>query len=188
MSRLLASPGYQQPWYSLCRIGWSLSYKRKCFNYLCRMFMFPLKKSFSTQRVNISTNSCHGQIQITEKPLPDKLPHAGFLWVHHNIYVGEYGDIIYTSKWVFLGQQANEHIAFVLRQQNVAINPAMVCTFISCPGPESLSGSFLLHNIIDIFIHLSTCDKIFHGRTNTSTVAVATALIRVLVWSWTDDC
>ena len=33
---LLASPGHQQPWDWLCRIGSSLSYLRKDFNYLCR--------------------------------------------------------------------------------------------------------------------------------------------------------
>ena len=32
---LLTSPGHQQPWYWLCRIGWFLSYLRKDFNYLC---------------------------------------------------------------------------------------------------------------------------------------------------------
>ena len=51
---LLTSPGHQQPWYWLCRIGRFLSYLRKDFNYLRRinvekdtkgkyMFMFPLK-------------------------------------------------------------------------------------------------------------------------------------------------
>ena len=35
--RLLASPGHQQPWYWLCRIGRSLSYPRRYFNYLCRL-------------------------------------------------------------------------------------------------------------------------------------------------------
>ena len=37
MSWFLASPGYQCPWYWLCRIGKFLSYKRKDFNYqLCQ--------------------------------------------------------------------------------------------------------------------------------------------------------
>ena len=35
MPWLLASPGHQQPWYWLCRIGRSLSYSRRNFNYLC---------------------------------------------------------------------------------------------------------------------------------------------------------
>ena len=35
MPWLLASPGYQQPWYWLCRIGRSLPYLRRNFNYLC---------------------------------------------------------------------------------------------------------------------------------------------------------
>ena len=35
MPWLLASPGQQQPWYWLCRIGSSLSYSRRNFNYLC---------------------------------------------------------------------------------------------------------------------------------------------------------
>ena len=35
MTWLLASPGHQQPWYWLCRIGRSLSYLSKDFNYLC---------------------------------------------------------------------------------------------------------------------------------------------------------
>ena len=53
MPWLLTSPGHQQPWYWLCRIGRFLSYMRKDFNYLRRinvekwqckyMFMFPLK-------------------------------------------------------------------------------------------------------------------------------------------------
>ena len=34
MPWLLTSPGYQQPWYWLCRIGRCLSYLRKDFNYL----------------------------------------------------------------------------------------------------------------------------------------------------------
>ena len=34
MPWLLASPGHQQPWYWLCRIGRSLSYSRRSFNYL----------------------------------------------------------------------------------------------------------------------------------------------------------
>ena len=53
MPWLLTSPGHQQPWYWLCRIGRFLSYLRKDFNYLCRinvekwhniyMLIFPLK-------------------------------------------------------------------------------------------------------------------------------------------------
>ena len=54
MSWLFASPGHQQPWYWLSRIGRSLSYLRKDFNYLCHIngeelhkmsiyVMFPLK-------------------------------------------------------------------------------------------------------------------------------------------------
>ena len=34
---LLTSPGHQQPWYWLCRIGMFLSYLRKDFNYLHRI-------------------------------------------------------------------------------------------------------------------------------------------------------
>ena len=34
MPWLLASPGHRQPWYWLCRIGRSLSYSRRNFNYL----------------------------------------------------------------------------------------------------------------------------------------------------------
>ena len=34
MPWLLASPGHQQPWYWLCRMGRSLSYLRKDFNHL----------------------------------------------------------------------------------------------------------------------------------------------------------
>ena len=33
LSLLLVSPGHQQPWYWLCRIGMLLSYMRKNFNY-----------------------------------------------------------------------------------------------------------------------------------------------------------
>ena len=47
---LLVSPGHQQPWYWLCKIGKSWSYMRKAFSSVwskdikCRhMFMFPLK-------------------------------------------------------------------------------------------------------------------------------------------------
>ena len=54
MPWLLSSQGHQQPWYWLCKIGVSLSYLRKDFNYLCHvsveewhkmkyMFLFPLK-------------------------------------------------------------------------------------------------------------------------------------------------
>ena len=35
MPWLLTSPGHQQPWYWLCRIGRFLSYLRKDFKYLC---------------------------------------------------------------------------------------------------------------------------------------------------------
>ena len=52
---ILASPGHQQPWYWLCRIGGSLSSLRKYFNFLCHTnmeewqkckytFLLPLKK------------------------------------------------------------------------------------------------------------------------------------------------
>ena len=37
MPWLLTLPGYQQPWYWLCRIGRFLSYLRKDFNYLCHI-------------------------------------------------------------------------------------------------------------------------------------------------------
>ena len=37
MSWLLASPGHQQPWYWLCRIGRSLSYLRKDINHQCHI-------------------------------------------------------------------------------------------------------------------------------------------------------
>ena len=54
MPWLLGSPGHKQPWYWICRIGRSLSYSRRNFNYLCLigleewhkckyMFMFSLK-------------------------------------------------------------------------------------------------------------------------------------------------
>ena len=55
MPWLLTSPGHQQPWYWFCRIGRSLSYSRRNFNYPCvllvwrndikcnYMFMFSLK-------------------------------------------------------------------------------------------------------------------------------------------------
>ena len=54
MPWLLMSPGHQQQWYWLCRIGRSLSYLRKDFNYQCHinveecikckyMYLFPLK-------------------------------------------------------------------------------------------------------------------------------------------------
>ena len=34
---LLASPGHPEQWYWLCRIGRSLSYSRKDFNYMCHI-------------------------------------------------------------------------------------------------------------------------------------------------------
>ena len=52
MPWLLTSPGHQQPWYWLCRMGRFLSYFRKDFNYLRRInvekwhkckYMLPLK-------------------------------------------------------------------------------------------------------------------------------------------------
>ena len=39
MPWLLASPGHQHPWYWPCRIGRSLSYLRKDFNYLCHVIL-----------------------------------------------------------------------------------------------------------------------------------------------------
>ena len=39
MPWLLSMPRHQQPWYCLCRIGTSLSYIRKDFNYLCHIIM-----------------------------------------------------------------------------------------------------------------------------------------------------
>ena len=61
MPWLLASPGHQQPWYWLYRMGRSLSYLRKDFNHLCHInveewhkckyrFYVPSEK-FSTWRV-----------------------------------------------------------------------------------------------------------------------------------------
>ena len=62
MPWLLASPGHQQPWYWLCRIGMSLSYSRRTFNYLCLIsveewhkmwiYVYFLSEKISTQRVN----------------------------------------------------------------------------------------------------------------------------------------
>ena len=37
MLLFLASPGHQHPWYGPCRIGRSLPYLRKYFNYLCHV-------------------------------------------------------------------------------------------------------------------------------------------------------
>ena len=55
---LLTSPGHQQPWYWLCRIGRFLSCVRKDFNYLCRIkveiwhkmwiYVYVLSEKFST--------------------------------------------------------------------------------------------------------------------------------------------
>ena len=39
MPSLLASPGHQQLWYWLCKIGRPLSYLRKDFNYLCHIIL-----------------------------------------------------------------------------------------------------------------------------------------------------
>ena len=39
MSWLLVSPGHQQPWYWLCRMGRSLSFLMKDFNHLCHINM-----------------------------------------------------------------------------------------------------------------------------------------------------
>ena len=44
MPWLLTSPGHQQPWYWLCRIGIFLSYLRKDFNYLRRINVEKLQK------------------------------------------------------------------------------------------------------------------------------------------------
>ena len=69
---LLMSPGHQQPWYWLCRIGRFWSCLRKDFNYLrlinvekwhkCKyMFMFPLK-NLARKGLNqtaIEVRACH---------------------------------------------------------------------------------------------------------------------------------
>ena len=62
MPWLLSSPGHQQPWCWLCRIGRSLSYLRKDFNYLCHIIVeewhkmeinvFVPSEKFSMLRVN----------------------------------------------------------------------------------------------------------------------------------------
>ena len=62
MPWLLTSPGHQQPWYWLCKIGRSSSYSRRNFSYLCRIgmeewhkmqiFVYVASEKFSTQRVN----------------------------------------------------------------------------------------------------------------------------------------
>ena len=64
MPWLLASPGHQQPWYWLCRIGRSLSYSRRNFNYLCVIsveewhkiwiYVYVPSEKFSTSRDNNS--------------------------------------------------------------------------------------------------------------------------------------
>ena len=63
MPWLLASPGHQQPWYWWCRIGRSLSYSRRNFNYLCLIsveewhkmwiYVYVISEKNSTKRVNI---------------------------------------------------------------------------------------------------------------------------------------
>ena len=62
MPWLLASPGHRQPWYWLFRIGRSMSYLRKDFNYLCHINVIEWHKmsiyvcapseKFSRKRVN----------------------------------------------------------------------------------------------------------------------------------------
>ena len=57
MPWLLSSPGHQQPCYWLCRIGRSLSFWRKDFNYLCHVnveewYVFVPSEKFSMLRVN----------------------------------------------------------------------------------------------------------------------------------------
>ena len=68
---LLSSPGHQQPWYWLCRIGTSLSYLRMDFNYLWRndvkckyMLLFPLKNL-----------ACKGLKGLPSVPHLNGLPH-----------------------------------------------------------------------------------------------------------------
>ena len=56
MPCLLASPGHQQPWYWLCRIGRSLSYWRKDFNCLCHV---NVKKVFAFSIEKFCVCGCH---------------------------------------------------------------------------------------------------------------------------------
>ena len=63
LPRLLASPGHQQPWYWLCRIGRPLSYLRKCLNYLCHINVKEWHKMLilvyvPSERVNRLLVSC----------------------------------------------------------------------------------------------------------------------------------
>ena len=64
MPWLLTSPGHQQPWQWLCKIGRFLSYLRKDFNYMRRfnvekwhkmsIYIYVPSEKFSIQRVKIS--------------------------------------------------------------------------------------------------------------------------------------
>ena len=71
MPWLLVSPGHQHPWYWLCRIGQSLSYLRKDFNYLGHvnveewhkciyiyMFLFILK-NLAHRGLSMLTSVCN---------------------------------------------------------------------------------------------------------------------------------
>ena len=81
MPWLLTSPGHQHPWYWPCRIGRSLPYFRKYFNYMChvneeewhKMLLFPLNNL-----------ACKGLNSL----FPAYLPPVGTVLVENIYHIG----------------------------------------------------------------------------------------------------
>ena len=77
MSWLLVSPGHQQPWYWLCRMGRSLSYLRKDFNHLCHINVEEWRKmqiyvlcslwKYLSRKGLISIAARHSVVRATER-------------------------------------------------------------------------------------------------------------------------
>ena len=125
MPWLLTSPGHQQPWYWLCRIGRFLSYLRKDFNYLaismwrnntkCKyMFMFPLKnvarKGFG-QKPNV--------FQRSELSLVHVMACCMITQSH------------YLNQWWLIIKEALSHYHIIHQKTRPTVNKIMACCLFS---------------------------------------------------------
>ena len=102
---LLSSPGHQQPWYWLCRIGRFFSYWRKDFNYLCHINMDEWHKMQIYVFVPSEKLACKGLTSVSK-----------FFTSPQNPYryqsVQYFMDLITTKE--ILEQRKNDKIVYVI--------------------------------------------------------------------------
>ena len=135
MPWLLASPGHQQPWYWLCRIGRSLSYSRRNFNYICLlvwrndikckyMFMFSLKKIACEGLTSMLSVSCCG---IHLRVILPKTMLA--IWIYMFLWMAE----IWVPKPNYLPNQSRALVPLQVLQGYLSAH--FICQFLVISGP-----------------------------------------------------